>query len=54
MGDAPAGRRIEIRMTARQLRETLTSLSTDGHEALGITDPVAGLERPALRARESS
>ena len=39
--DAPAVRRIQVRMTARQLRETVTSLSADGQEALGIADPVA-------------
>lgn len=35
-----APRRVEIRMTSCQLRESVTSLSADGQEALGITDPV--------------
>lgn len=32
---------VEIRMTSRQLRETVTSLSAAGQSALGIADPVA-------------
>lgn len=32
---------VEIRMTTRQLRETVTSLSADGQRALGLADPVS-------------
>ncbi|WP_114908107.1 hypothetical protein [Ornithinimicrobium murale] len=32
---------LEIRMTSHQLRETLTALSPDGQDVLGITDPIA-------------
>lgn len=41
-GDEPGDvHPVEIRMTPRQLRETVTSLSADGEEALEIADPVA-------------
>lgn len=33
-------RRVEIRMTPRQLRQSVTALSADGQVALGLSDPV--------------
>lgn len=38
--ESPA-RTIEMRMTASQLRESVTTLAAGGQEALGIADPVA-------------
>lgn len=37
---ASGTRRVEIRMTPAQLRETVTSLAQDAQEALGVADPV--------------
>lgn len=41
VADSAGPRTVEIRMTSRQLRESVTSLSADGQSALGIEDPVA-------------
>ena len=49
----PGTRRVEIRMTAAQLRERVTFLSSDGQEVLGIADPVeAGLAMFSIHLEE--